>query len=85
MEILRRRYRSEQGDTAWIAPLATGLQHFHIIYLVGALFVGIAYQPFSWLVIAAQIGFDNHVSRCHRPEPKKRIGFPGARPQPARA
>jgi probable O-glycosylation ligase (exosortase A-associated) len=85
MEILRRRYRSEQGETAWIAPLATGLQHFHIIYLVGALFVGIAYQPFSWLVIAAQIGFDNHVGRCHRPEPKKRIGFPGARPQPAGA
>ena len=85
MEILRRRYRSEEGETAWIAPLATGLQHFHIIYLVGALFVGIAYQPFSWLVIAAQIGFDSYVCRNHRPAPKPRGLFPGAAAQPATA
>ena len=33
-----------EGDKAWIAPLATALQHFQIIYLVGASFVAIAYH-----------------------------------------
>jgi len=84
MEMLRRRFRAEQGDEAWIAPLATGLQHFHIIYMVGSLFVGIAYQPFAWLVIGAQIGFDSYVSRNHRPAPKRRGLLPGAA-QPAAA
>ena len=45
MEVIRRRYRKAEGDEAWIAPLATALQHFQLIYLVGSLFVGIAYQP----------------------------------------
>ncbi len=85
MEILRRRFRGEEDDKAWIAPLATSLQHFHIIYMVGSLFVGIAYQPFAWLVIGAQIGFDAYVSRNHRPAPKRRTLFPGAAPEPASA
>lgn len=85
MEILRRRFRAEAGDRAWIAPLATALQHFHIIYLVGSLFVGIAYQPFAWLVIAAQIGFDTYVSRNHRPAPKKRPVMGRLQPEAAGA
>ena len=66
MEIIRRRYRRDTGETAWIGPLATALQHFQIVYLVGALFVGMAYQPFPWLVLAIQIGFDTWVSRRER-------------------
>ena len=66
MEIIRRRYRHDRGETAWIAPLATALQHFQIVYLVGAAFVGIAYQPFPWLVLAIQIGFDTWVVRRER-------------------
>jgi O-antigen ligase len=85
MEILRRRFRAEEGEEAWIAPLATGLQHFHIIYMVGSLFVGIAYQPFAWLVIGAQIGFDSYVCRNHRPARKRRGLFPGAAAEPAAA
>ncbi len=65
MEIVRRRYRRATGETAWIAPLATALQHFQIIYLVGAVFVAIAYQPFAYLVLATQIGFDAWVRRTH--------------------
>jgi probable O-glycosylation ligase (exosortase A-associated) len=68
MELLRRRYRREAGDKAWIAPLATALQHFQLIYLVGALFVGIAYQPFTWLMLGVQIGFDVFCRRARRGE-----------------
>jgi probable O-glycosylation ligase (exosortase A-associated) len=78
MEMLRRRYRRDTGDTAWIAPLATALQHFHIIYLVGSLFVGIAYQSFGWLVLAVQIGLDVHVGRRRRAEPRKPPPDPAA-------
>lgn len=66
MEVLRRRYRDKEGETAWISPLATALQHFQIIYLVGALFVGIAYQPFVWLVLGVQVGLDSWCARRRR-------------------
>jgi O-antigen ligase len=58
MESIRRRYRRAEGDKAWIAPLATALQHFQIVYLVGAAFVAIAFTPFVHLMLAVQIGFD---------------------------
>jgi O-antigen ligase len=63
MEVIRRRYRRSEGEEAWISPLATALQNFQFTYLVGALFVGIAYTPFAWLMLAVQIAFDMHVKR----------------------
>jgi probable O-glycosylation ligase (exosortase A-associated) len=63
MEVLRRRYRREEGEKAWIAPLATALQGAQIIYLTGSLFVGIAFQPFVYMLLAVQIGFDALVGR----------------------
>jgi probable O-glycosylation ligase (exosortase A-associated) len=71
MELVRRRWRGAEGDKAWISPLATALQSFQIVYLVGSLFVGIAFQPFVWMMIAVQIGFDSFVARRFRPEPKR--------------
>jgi probable O-glycosylation ligase (exosortase A-associated) len=71
MEIVRRRYRKAEGDDAWIAPLATALQHFALIYLVGSLFVGIAYQPFAWLMFAVGIGLDSWLVRRARAGAKK--------------
>ncbi|HYI64038.1 MAG TPA: putative O-glycosylation ligase, exosortase A system-associated [Allosphingosinicella sp.] len=68
MEMIRRRYRRAAGEDAWIAPLATALQHFQLLYLVGSVFVGIAYQSFAWLILGAQIGFDVHCSRRRRAE-----------------
>src|SRR3546814_14649855 len=36
LERLRRRYRkTRRAEEQWIAPLATALQHGHIVYLVG--------------------------------------------------
>jgi len=66
MEVIRRRYRRVEGEDAWIAPLATALQNFQLIYLVGAIFVGIAYQPFVYLMLATQIGFDAWLTRRER-------------------
>jgi probable O-glycosylation ligase (exosortase A-associated) len=71
MEVLRRRYRQAEGDKAWIAPLATALQHFQIIYLVGANFVAIAYTPFTLMILGVQIGLDNLVKRRERAERPK--------------
>jgi len=70
MEILRRRYRRAEGDEAWISPLATALQHFQLIYLVGGVFVGIAYVPFAWLMFAVAIGLDVHCARKRAAESK---------------
>ncbi len=47
MEVISRLYRRRgKADEAWVAPLATALQNSQIIYLVGSLFVGIAFQTF---------------------------------------
>ena len=81
MEVLRRRYFKAEGDKGWIAPLATALQSAQIIYLVGSIFVGIAFQSFVYMLIAVQIGFDAYVGRKARAE-AKRQGF-GKKPEPA--
>ena len=45
MEVLRRRYRKAGPDEAWVSPLASALQSAHIVYLLGAAFIAIAFQP----------------------------------------
>ena len=78
MEIARRRYRGRE-DLPWAAPLATALQHFHLIYLVGGAFVQTAFQPFGWLVIGVQIGFDNWLAKREKAG-RARQGFAPATP-----
>ncbi|RVT94042.1 DUF5935 domain-containing protein [Sphingomonas crocodyli] len=63
MELIRRAYRNNLGEDAWVSPLAASLQHAHLIYLLGASFVGIALQPFIYLIVAVEIGFDVYVQR----------------------
>jgi putative inorganic carbon (hco3(-)) transporter len=64
MEILQRIYRKRnRPDEAWIAPMAIALQQAQTIYLVGSLFVGIAFQPFVYMLIAMQIGLDTYLAR----------------------
>lgn len=81
MEVLRRRYRKAEGDEAWIAPLASALQSGHIVYLLGAAFIAIAFQPFVYMLIGAQIGLDTYCARKRaaanwRPVRKQRIVAP---------
>jgi probable O-glycosylation ligase (exosortase A-associated) len=80
MEILRRRYRRGDPDTMWIARMATALQSAHIIYLVGSLFVGIAFQSFVYMWMGLEIGLDNHCRKLGASEARK--GW-GRRPAPA--
>lgn len=64
MEVISRLYRKrDREDEAWVAPLASALQNAQIIYLVGSLFVGIAFQAFFFMLTAVQIGFDTYLTR----------------------
>ncbi len=64
MEIVQRIYRKRNcEDETWVAPMAIALQQAQVIYLVGSLFVGIAFQPFVYMLIAMQIGLDTYLAR----------------------
>jgi putative inorganic carbon (hco3(-)) transporter len=59
-----RRYRKNNAiNEAWISPLALALLQGHLIYLLGAMFVGIAYQPFIFMLLAIQIGLSTYLRR----------------------
>ncbi|MEG3083493.1 putative O-glycosylation ligase, exosortase A system-associated [Sphingomonas sp. PB2P12] len=63
MEVLRRRYRDPEDELAWAGPLAAALQSAHLVYLLGAAFIAIAFQPFIYMLIGAQIGLDTYLGR----------------------
>ncbi len=65
MEVLRARYRKSE-EFAWISSLAVALQQAHLIYLIGSLFVGIAFQPFVYMLVGLQIGLDTYSARKRR-------------------
>ena len=88
MERLIRRYRPTSlgappenlapHDLGWVAPFATALQHSQIVYLVGSVFVGIAFQPFCYMVVALQCGLWTLVRRKERAAsvaPRQRARF----------
>ncbi|WP_343527747.1 putative O-glycosylation ligase, exosortase A system-associated [Sphingomonas sp.] len=66
MEALRRRYRLTTDPMHWGGQLAGALQHAQLIYLLGGAFVGIAFNPFLYQLMAAQIGLDTYLSRKSR-------------------
>ena len=65
MEVLRRRYRTGGPDEewAWAGSLAAALQTAHLVYLLGAAFIAIAFQPFIYMLVGAQIGLDTYLAR----------------------
>jgi putative inorganic carbon (hco3(-)) transporter len=64
MEAIMRIYKKRnREDELWVIPLARALQSAQIIYLVGSLFVGIAFQPFVYMLVAMQISLDTYLSR----------------------
>lgn len=64
MERLQRRWKKAADEaTRWIAPMAAALQMSAIIYLVGALFQGIAYQPVMLMLVGLQIGLHSYCLR----------------------
>lgn len=85
MERIRRRFgRREGGRGTWQWGLATALQNAQIVYLAGAVFVGIAYQPFIFMLIGLQCALWSYVRRTEAVPNKARFRRPrGAAPAPA--
>lgn len=64
MQVIRNLYkRRNREDEEWVAPLASALRNAQIIFLIGSLFVGIAFQPFVYMLIAMQLGLDTYLAR----------------------
>jgi probable O-glycosylation ligase (exosortase A-associated) len=91
MEVIRRRWRGRTGQgEAWAAPLANALQLSQVVYMLGSLFVGIAFQPFCFMLIGLQCGLWSYLKRIEsqrgRPEPAAApagLQLAVAAPQPA--
>jgi probable O-glycosylation ligase (exosortase A-associated) len=79
MERIRWRFAKREGGTkSWQWGLATALQQAQLVYLVGAAFVGIAFQPFAFMFVGLQCALWSYVKRTEaaplkakfkRPEP----------------
>jgi probable O-glycosylation ligase (exosortase A-associated) len=79
MERIRWRFgRTEQGARSWQWGLATALQQAQLTYLVGAAFVGIAYQPYIFMLIGLQCGLWSYVKRTESKPPTARFKRPGS-------
>ncbi len=84
MERIRSRWKDQTSEQeGWIAPLAVALQLASLVYLTGALFQGISYQPVFYKLIGLQIGL---YSYCRRLNPSRfKSGFTRIREQSPRA
>lgn len=64
MERLQRRWKDAGEEaTRWIAPLAAALQMGAVIYLIGAAFQGIAYQPVILMLVGLQTALHSYCLR----------------------
>ena len=69
MERLYKRYRKATSpDQNWVAGLALALQQAHLVYLAGAVFIGIAFMPFAFLLIAVETSLARLVRKQSRPD-----------------
>lgn len=78
MEILRSRWK-KRPEATWQAPLANALQQSLIVYMVGCLFVGIAFQPFCYMLIGLQCGLWSYLNRIDSERTRQRPRLPGLR------
>ena len=64
MERIRWRFAARpDGRSSWQWGLATALQQGQVVYLVGAAFVGIAFQPFIFMLVGLQCALWSYVQR----------------------
>jgi probable O-glycosylation ligase (exosortase A-associated) len=64
MEKVYRRFKMRAPeDGLWISDLASALQKAHVCYLIGSLFVGMAFQSFVYMLVGIQIAVDVYASR----------------------
>ena len=71
MERIRHRWKKRTGEgETWQAPLAGALQQSLIVYMAGSLFVGIAFQPFCYMLIGLQCGLWSYLKRIESTAPR---------------
>ncbi|WP_086619335.1 DUF5935 domain-containing protein [Erythrobacter tepidarius] len=64
MERIYRRWKGVEAEAeAWIAPFAAALQMGALVYLVGATFQGIGYQPVMLMLVGLQTGLATYCAR----------------------
>ncbi|MEQ1641060.1 MAG: DUF5935 domain-containing protein [Novosphingobium sp.] len=69
MERIRMKWSKRTGaGQTWQAPLADALQQVQMVYLAGSLFLGIAFQPFIFMVIGVQCGLWSYLRRIDAPQ-----------------
>ena len=82
MERIRRRWKDRAGaGQQWQAPLAMALQFAQVIYLVGSLFQGIAYQPFILTLVGVQCAlwsWCRNADSVSRKRPRRHLAPPRA-------
>lgn len=81
MEMLRRRFARAGPEDIWIRDLAAGLQVAHVIYLVGSLFLALAFQSFFYMWFGLQIALDTYARK--RAAADRPTGFVRAKPAAA--
>jgi len=70
MERVRWRFAARpDGRGSWQWGLATALQQGQVVYLVGAAFVGIAFQPFIFMLVGLQCALWSYVQRTESRAP----------------
>ena len=72
MDRIRRRYagRVDSESKRW-RSLATALQHGHVVYLVGAMFIGVGFQPFVFMMVGLEIALYAICRRNWRAAPER--------------
>ncbi len=87
MEVIRRTYAKDtSSELGWVTPLADALQQAQIVYLFGGAFVGIAFQPFCYMLVGLQCGLSAYIGRVKRAAPQPfRAPRPATTPRPASA
>jgi O-antigen ligase len=64
LNMMRIRYRARQrDDLAWMGGLASALMQSTLIFLVGAAFSGIAYQPLHYYLIMFAVSLSAVMAR----------------------
>ncbi|WP_309621797.1 putative O-glycosylation ligase, exosortase A system-associated [Novosphingobium sp.] len=77
MELIRQRWKKRTGPgEMWQAPLANALQQSLLVYMTGSLFVGIAFQPFCYMLIGLQCGLWSYLRRIDSLRPIVRTQRP---------
>lgn len=82
---LRIRFRHAEREDAWIGGLAYSLIISLIVYMVGSLFIGIAFQPMLYLMLGISISLTQLVARRDRAEAMAALPRPRWQPTPAMA